>query len=179
MRTLVELCVRRPVFTWVLALSVVVLGVAGFVKMPIERFPNIELAFVAVSVAAPGMSAEQVESEISTRIEGALGSVSGLERLESMSQEGSSLVTAQFVLSKNPDVAANEVRDRVARLGDDLPRAARPARIETFNINSTPVVMIAVEADPPGARTPIELTEIADTLVRQELQTVRGVGEVK
>jgi HAE1 family hydrophobic/amphiphilic exporter-1 len=56
MRALVELCVRRPVFTWVLALSVVVLGVAGFVKMPVERFPNIEFAFVAVSVAAPGMS---------------------------------------------------------------------------------------------------------------------------
>jgi hydrophobic/amphiphilic exporter-1 (mainly G- bacteria), HAE1 family len=179
MKTLVGLCVRRPVFTWVIALSMIVLGAAGFVKMPVERFPNIEFAFVMVTVAAPGMSAEQVESEISTRIEGVLGSVSGLERLESISQEGSSLVMAQFVLSKNPDVAANEARDRVARLGDELPRAARPPRIETFNMNATPVVMVAVEADPPGARTPIELTEIADTLVRQELQTVRGVGEVK
>jgi len=179
MRSLVALCVKRPVFTWVLALSMVVLGAAGFVKMPVERFPNIEFAFVAVTVVAPGMSAEQVESEISTRIEGVLGSVSGLEKLESVSQEGSSLVMAQFVLSKDPDVAANEARDRVARLGDELPRAARPPRIETFNMNATPVVMVAVEANPPGARTPIELTEIADTLVRQELQTVRGVGEVK
>ena len=179
MRALAALCVRRPVFTWVLILSTVVLGLSALGKMPIERFPNIEFAFVSVTVPAPGMSAEQVESEISTRIENALGTVSGLDRLDSFSQEGVAMIWAQFVLSKDASTAANEVRDRVSRLGDELPRAARPPRIETFNANASPILVIAVDADPVDARTPLELTEIADTTVRRELQTVSGVGDVK
>jgi HAE1 family hydrophobic/amphiphilic exporter-1 len=179
MRALAALCIRRPVFTWVLILSTVVLGLSALGKMPIERFPNIEFAFVSVVIPAPGMSAEQVESEISTRVENALGTVSGLDRLDSFSQEGMAMVWAQFVLSKDAATAANEVRDRVSRLGDELPRVARPPRIETFNANASPILLVAVDADPPGARTPLELTEIADTLVRRELQTVSGVGDVK
>jgi HAE1 family hydrophobic/amphiphilic exporter-1 len=179
MRALAALCVRRPVFTWVLVLSTVVLGLSALGKMPVERFPNVEFPFVAVIIQAPGMSAEQVESEISTRVENALGTVSGLDRLDSFSQEGMSMIWAQFVLGKDPDTAANEVRDRVSRLGDELPRVARPPRLETFNPNASPIVLIAVDADPPGARTPLELTELADTIVRRELQTVSGVGDVK
>ncbi len=179
MRALAALCIRRPVFTWVLMLSTVVLGLSALGKMPIERFPNIEFAFVSVVIPAPGMSAEQVESEISTRIENALGTVSGLDRLDSFSQEGMAMVWAQFVLSKDAATAANEVRDRVSRLGDELPRVARPPRIETFNANAAPILLIAVDAEPAGARTPLELTELADTIVRRELQTVSGVGDVK
>ncbi len=179
MRALAALCVRRPVFTWVLVLSTVVLGLSALGKMPVERFPNIEFPFVAVIIQAPGMSAEQVESEISTRVENALGTVSGLDRLDSFSQEGMSMIWAQFLLGKDPDTAANEVRDRVSRLGDELPRVARPPRLETFNPNASPIVLIAVDADPVDARTPLELTELADTVVRRELQTVSGVGDVK
>jgi hydrophobic/amphiphilic exporter-1 (mainly G- bacteria), HAE1 family len=179
MRALVALCIRRPVFTWVLVLSTVVLGLDALRKMPIERFPNIEFPFVQVMIAAPGMSAVQVESEISTRVENAIGTVSGLDRLESFSYEGQSLVWVQFVLGKDPAVAANEVRDRIARLGDQLPRVTRPPRIETFNANAAPIVLVALDSAPADARTPLELTEIADTMVRRELQTVSGVGDVR
>ncbi|AKV00361.1 RND multidrug efflux transporter [Labilithrix luteola] len=178
MRALAALCIRRPVFTWVLVLACVVLGFAGLRKMPIERFPNVDFAFVSVSVAAPGMSAEQVESEISTRIENALGTVAGLERLDSTSSEGAALVWAQFSLDRDSTVAANDVRDRVSRLSDEMPAVARPARIETFNSNASPIMMIAVTSR-GAARTPIELTELADTRIRQELQSIRGVGEVR
>ncbi|HEX6242375.1 MAG TPA: efflux RND transporter permease subunit [Polyangiales bacterium] len=179
MRALAELCIRRPVFTWVLVMSMVVLGLSALGKMPIERYPNIEVPFVSVVVAAPGMSAEQVEAEVSTRIENALGTVSGLDRLDSFSQEGQAMIWAQFVLAKDSATAANEVRDRVSRLGDELPRVTRPPRIETFNANASPILLIAVDAEPAGSRSALELTELADTIVRRELQTVRGVGDVK
>lgn len=179
MRALAALCVRRPVFTWVLILSTVVLGLSALSAMPIERFPDVEVPFVMVTVPAPGMSSEQVESEISTRLENALGTISGLEQLESFSQEGASVIWARFVIEKSSATATNEVRDRIARLGDELPRVTRPPRIEAFNANAAPIMLIAVDATRPEARTPLELTEIADTLIRRELQTVKGVGDVK
>ncbi|MBX3200480.1 MAG: efflux RND transporter permease subunit [Labilithrix sp.] len=178
MRALAALCIRRPVFTWVLVAAMVVLGLSALGKMPVERFPNVDFPFVSVTVPAPGMSAEQVESEISTRIENALGTVSGLDRLDSFSQEGVAMVWAQFTLDRNSVDAANDVRDRVSRLADELPRAARPPRVETFNANASPIVLVTVHA-PKGARTPLELTEIADTTIRRELQSIRGVGDVK
>jgi hydrophobic/amphiphilic exporter-1 (mainly G- bacteria), HAE1 family len=178
-RALAALCVRRPVFTWVLVLSVVVLGLNALTKMPIERLPDVEVPFVAVTIPAPGMSSEQVEAEISTRIENALGTISGLELIESISQEGASVVMTRFVVDKSAALATNEVRDRIARLGDELPRVTRPARIEAFNTNAAPILLIAVNADRGDVRTPLELTEIADTQVRRELQTVSGVGDVK
>lgn len=170
--------VRRPVFTWVLVLVCVVLGIDGLGKMPVERFPNIDFPFVSVTVAAPGLSAEQAESEIATKIEGVLGTISRLERLDSISAEGVAIVNAQFMLDKNSADAANEVRDRVARITDELPPSARPAKIETFNLSATPILLVAIES-PSGARTPIELSELADTVVRRNLQSIRGVGEVR
>lgn len=178
MRNLITVFVRRPVFTAVLILAAVVLGLTGLRKMPVERFPNLDFAFVSVSIAAPGMSAEQIESEISTRIEDALGTVSGLDRLDSVSAEGVAIVSAQFVQSKSSMEAANDVRDRVARLTDELPPSARPPRIETFNLNTAPIMLISIQS-PRATRTPIELTELAETTLRRELQSIHGVGSVR
>ena len=177
MKNLISLFIRRPVFTSVLILAAVVLGLTGLRQMPIERFPNMDFAFVSVSISAPGMSAGQIESEIAMRIENALGTVSGLERLDSVSSEGIAIVSAQFVQSKSSMEAANEVRDRVSRLTDELPPSARPPRIETFNLNTAPIMLIAVQS-PRGSRTPVELTELAETTLRRELQSIQGVGNV-
>lgn len=178
MKKLVELFLRRPVFTWVLVLATVVLGLNGLAKMPVERFPNVDFAYVAVTIQAPGMSAEQVETEIAQRVEGALGTVGGLDRLDSTCSEGVAVVAAQFTLDKSSTDAANEVRDRLARLSDELPPTARPARIETFNVNGSPVVLIGVSS-PNGSRVLREVTEITDTKLRRELQSIKGVGEVR
>ncbi|MET0285445.1 MAG: efflux RND transporter permease subunit [Polyangiales bacterium] len=178
MRALAELCVRRPVFTWVLILSTVVLGFSALTRMPIERLPNVEVPFVTVTVPAPGMSSEQIEAEISTRLENTLGTISGLEQIDTVSQEGVSVVLMRFAIEKSVVTATNEVRDRIARLGDQLPSVTRPARIEAFDSGAAPIFLIAVDATRAGARTPLEVTELADTMVRRELQTVPGVGDV-
>ena len=178
MKSVLALFVRRPVFTWVLVLATVVLGINGLLKMPVERFPNVEFGFVSITISAPGLSTEQIESEIATKVESSLGTVSGLKRLDSVSSEGQALIWAQFFLEKDQQVAANEVRDRVSRLADELPTTARPARIETFNFNAIPIMLVALESE-QGARTPLELTEIAETTIRRELQTIDGVGDVR
>ncbi len=178
MKKLVELFLRRPVFTWVLVLATVVLGLNGLAKMPVERFPNVDFAYVAVTIQAPGMSAEQVETEIAQRVEGALGTVGGLDRLDSTCSEGVAVVAAQFTLDKSSTDAANDVRDRIARLSDELPPTARPARIETFNVNGSPIVLIGISS-PNGSRVLREMTEITDTKLRRELQSIKGVGEVR
>jgi HAE1 family hydrophobic/amphiphilic exporter-1 len=178
LRALAELCVRRPVFTWVLILSTVVLGISALTRMPIERLPNVEVPYVTVTVPAPGMSSEQIEAEVSTRLENSLGTISSLEQIDSISQEGVSIIMLRFALDKSIVAAVNEVRDRIARLGDELPRVTRPARVEAFDSGAAPVFLIAVDTTRPDARTALELTEIADTLVRRELQTVSGVGDV-
>jgi hydrophobic/amphiphilic exporter-1 (mainly G- bacteria), HAE1 family len=177
-KRLVELFLRRPVFTWVLVLGLVVLGATGLARMPIERFPNVDLPFVSVTIAAPGLSAEQVESELARRVEGVLGTVGGLERLDSICTEGGLMVNAQFSVDRRSTDAANEVRDRVARLTDELPPTAKPPRIETFNFNSSPIIQIGVTS-PGQRRTLREVTEIADTVLRRELQGINGVGEVR
>jgi len=166
------------VFTWVLVAAMVVLGLNALGKMPVERFPNVDFPFVSVTVPAPGMSAEQVESEISTRIENALGRVSGRGRPAPPAEGGVARGGARFPLARPPAAAANAVRARGSRLAGEPPRAARPPRIETFNATSSPTVRVTVHA-PNGARTPLELTELADTTIRRELQTIRGVGDVK
>ena len=107
MKKLVELFLRRPVFTWVLVLATVVLGLDGLGKMPVERFPNVDFAYVTVTIQAPGMSAAQVEAEIAQRVEGALGTVGGLERLDATCSEGIAVVAAQFTLEK-PSNEADE-----------------------------------------------------------------------
>ncbi|WP_394829110.1 efflux RND transporter permease subunit [Pendulispora albinea] len=170
--------VRRPVFTWVLGLLTVVLGLAALQGLGLERYPNVDVPWINVTTLAAGLSAGQVESEVTAKIETAIGTVSGLERIDSTSQEGQSLVYAQFVLEKKSDVAAQEVRDRIARIAAELPPTVRPPQVETFNPNSAPVLLLSMRS-PRGTVDPVRMTDLAETLVRRELQAVKGIGDVR
>jgi HAE1 family hydrophobic/amphiphilic exporter-1 len=174
----IALFVRRPVFTWVLVLVVIVLGLAGLRGLPLERLPDVAPPYVSVTTIAPGLSTEQVESDVSARIEDALATLGGLDRLDSTSQAGVSVVWASFVLSKDPSAAAQEARDRLARVADQLPAAARAPVVETLDLNATPIVQLALYA-PSDTRDLAALSDLADTLVRPRLQTIDGVGDVR
>ncbi|MBS2020152.1 MAG: efflux RND transporter permease subunit [Deltaproteobacteria bacterium] len=168
--------VRRPVFTWVLVLSILVTGIASLRGLPLARYPNVDIPAVTITTVAQGLSARQIETEVTARVEAALGSISGLERVDSVSQEGLSSVVAQFVLSKEGSVAAQDVRERLARLAAELPPTARSPQVELFDANAAPVMLVALTA---GGRTETELAEIADGVVRRELTKVSGVGDVR
>src|SRR5689334_7868237 len=113
MQWLASICVRRPVFASVLVLSLVVIGLFAYGALGVDRFPRIEFPFVVVTTRLPGSAPEEVEREISDKIEQAVNTISGVEELRSTSSEGVSLVFITFDLEKDSDVAVQEVRDKI------------------------------------------------------------------
>src|SRR6266581_2223213 len=172
---LAEVCVRRPVFATMLVLTFVVLGVFSYTQLRIDQFPKIDLPTVTVRTVLQGASPEEVESQITKPIEEVINTVSGIDELRSTTLEGVSLVVVQFVLDKNADVAAQEVRDKVATIIGQLPRDTDTPVIERVDFDAAPVLSISVY----GSRPLRELTEIADKQIKQRLESVRGIGSVQ
>ena len=175
MRALAETCVRRPVFATMLILSLTVVGLYSFMGLGVDLLPNIDLPTVSVTVTNPGASPEQIESEITKAIEGAVNTISGIDELRSSSVEGVSQVIITFLLEKNGDVAAQEVRDRVALVAATLPETAEAPVIQKFDPGAMPILQIAVSGDLPLR----DLTEIADEQIKERLESVSGVGQVQ
>jgi HAE1 family hydrophobic/amphiphilic exporter-1 len=174
MQKLAEICVRRPVFATVLVLIFIVVGLAGFSKLGVDRFPQVDFPTVNVSTTLPGASPEAVETEVTKVIEDAVGTISGIEELRSTSSEGSSNVTVQFVLSKDVDIATQEVRDKVSLVQRQLPDNVDPPTVRRFDPASIPVMSIMVSAKRPVR----EVTEYADKVLRRRLETAEGVGQI-
>src|SRR5262245_48133657 len=113
MQALAALCVRRPVFASVLILSLVVVGTFSLTRLGVDLMPNIDIPTITVTTRLPGAAPEQVESEITDKVEEAVNTISGIDQLNSNSAEGISQVVVSFLLEKDADIAAQEVRDRV------------------------------------------------------------------
>jgi len=174
MQKLAEVCIKRPVFAAMIILALVVVGAASYFRLGVDRFPSFDLPNVSVRTTLPGGSPEEVESEISQKIEEVVNTVEGIQELRSVSVQGMSFVFATFNLDRNIDVAAQDIRDRVATVVRDLPRDADPPVIFKFNNDSSPVMTIALSADRPVR----ELTELADKVVKPLLERSAGVGEI-
>lgn len=175
MRTLAEVCIRRPVFAVMLIMAMVVVGIVSFTKLGVDRLPSVDLPTINVRTTLPGASPEEVESQVSQVIEEAVNTVEGIEELRSISGQGSSLVLATFSLDRDIDAAAQDVRDRVATVARRLPDDAEPPVISKFDNDSSPVLTLAIS----GELTIRELTEIADKLIRPRLERSAGVGQVQ
>ncbi|HSQ15501.1 MAG TPA: efflux RND transporter permease subunit, partial [Candidatus Binatia bacterium] len=121
MQKLAEICIRRPVFAAMLILSLVVVGGTSYLRLGVDRFPSVDLPTVSIRTLLPGASTEEVETEISKRIEDAVNTVEGIDELRSISGPGNSVVIVTFNLNRNIDTAAQDVRDRVATILRDLP----------------------------------------------------------
>src|SRR3990167_3718405 len=118
---LAALCVRRPVFTTMLILALVVLGLISFRALGVDLFPQVELPTITVTTTLPGASAEEIESEVSKPIEEAVNTIQGIDELRSVSLEGISIVVVSFALERNVEEASQDVRDQVSRILADLP----------------------------------------------------------
>ncbi|HEX8550822.1 MAG TPA: efflux RND transporter permease subunit [Abditibacteriaceae bacterium] len=174
MQKLAELCVRRPVFATVLILILVVVGWASFSRLGVDRFPSVDFPTVTVSTSLPGAAPEAVETEVTKIVEDAVGTLSGIDELRSTSSEGSSRVTVTFVLSKDVDVAVQEVRDKVSTIQRNLPEDVDPPIVQRFDPSAIPVMTIAISASRPIR----EVTEYADKVLRRRLESADGVGQV-
>src|ERR1043166_2258661 len=116
-----DICIRRPIFTWVLVAVPVVLGIVAYFGLGVDLFPKVDFPVVSVTAALPGASAEEMETTVTKIIEGAVNQVSGIEELRSTTREGVATITVQFKLERNGDVAAQEVRDKVASIVKQFP----------------------------------------------------------
>src|ERR1044071_4970621 len=121
MQWLAKISVKRPVFATVLILFITVIGAVGYFQLGIDRFPKVDFPTVAVVPRLPGAAPSEVETEITDKVEEAVNTISGIDELRSTSSEGVSQVFITFVLEKNADVAAQEVRDKVSLVVPDLP----------------------------------------------------------
>jgi hydrophobic/amphiphilic exporter-1 (mainly G- bacteria), HAE1 family len=174
MQWLASISVKRPVFATVIILSLTVIGAFSFGRLGLDRFPKVDFPTVVVTTRLPGAAPEEVETEITDKIEEAVNTISGIDELRSTSSEGVSQVIIAFLLEKNADIGAQEVRDRVNRVLPLLPRTIEQPTVEKFDPDSAPVLTLAVSANKPIR----DITEYADKTLRRQLENVNGVGQV-
>jgi hydrophobic/amphiphilic exporter-1 (mainly G- bacteria), HAE1 family len=174
MQWLAEICVKRPVFATMLILALTVVGGFSFFSLGVDRFPRIDLPIITVITVNPGAAPQEVETEITDRIEGAVNTVSGIDELRSVSVEGLSQVIISFDLSKDVDVAAQEVRDKIEPILRQLPETAEQPIVQKLDPDASPIILFAISAP----RSSLEVTEIVENQIKERIETVNGVGEV-
>src|SRR5215217_4368280 len=174
MQWLASISVRRPVFATVIILSLTVVGAFAFLKLGLDRFPKVDFPTVVVTTRLPGAAPEEVETEITDKIEEAVNTISAIDELRSKAAEGGSKVIISFLLEKDADIAAQEVRDRVNRVLPRVLKTIQQPTVEKFDPDSAPVLTLAVSASKPVR----DITEYADKTLRRQLESVEGVGQV-
>jgi hydrophobe/amphiphile efflux-1 (HAE1) family protein len=175
MQWLAEVCVRRPIFATVLVLLIVVIGLAGYTKLGLDRFPNVDFPVAAVITRLPGAAPEDVETEITEKIEEAVNTINGIEEMTSITTEGVSQVVIRFALEKDIDVATQEVRDRLQLIIPDLPKGIDLPVVQKLDPDAAPILYLALKW--PG-RPVQDITELADKRIRRYFESVSGVGQV-
>jgi len=169
-----DLCIRRPVFATMINLFLVVLGWFSFREIGVDQFPNVELPIITVTTTLRGASPEEMETSVTKPLEEIINTIQGIDELASVTTEGVSQITVTFLLERNRDVAAQDVRDKVNTILARLPPDTDPPIIDKFDLDAVPVVSISVSAP----RDLKEISYITDKFIKQNLETVQDVGSI-
>jgi HAE1 family hydrophobic/amphiphilic exporter-1 len=169
--------IQNPVFATMLMLALVVLGTFSYQRLKVDQFPDVEFPTVVASLSYPGASPEIVESEVTQKVEEALNTIAGISALYSRSYEGTSVVIVEFNLNMDGRKAAEEVREKLSLLKPLLRTEVKDPRVQRFDPASRPIFTAAV-VSPDGSKSPVELSTVADQLIKKRLETVPGVGAV-
>ncbi len=172
---LAEVSVNRPVFTTMIISALVVFGLICYTMIGVDLFPNVDFPYVTVTTVLKGGSPETMELKVTDKIEEAVNSISGIKELRSISLENISQVVIQFELEKNVDIAAQEVRDKVAGVKSNLPLEAETPVVEKLDLGAKPIMSMVLASD-KGIK---ETTRYAKDVVKEAIQKVNGVGTVK
>jgi HAE1 family hydrophobic/amphiphilic exporter-1 len=168
--------VRRPVFTAMMMFGLIVLGIFGFRRLPIDEFPDVDIPIVAVQTVYPGASPETIEREVTRRLEEAFNTVEGVDRITSNSLEGVSSILVEFDLGRNGDLASQDIRARIDQVRRELPQDIEAPVVLKFDPAAQPILSLALSS---GTLTVPELTTLADETIRRRLESVGGVGQVQ
>jgi multidrug efflux pump len=170
-----EICIQRPVFATVMSLMIVLVGVISFDRLTVREYPKIDTPVVSVRTVYKGASAQVIESQITQPLEDSLSGIEGVRTLKSVSREEVSQITIEFVTERNVDAAANDVRDRVARVRALLPEAADESVVSKIEADAQAIMWLAFFS---SRHTSLELSDYADRYVADRLKTLPGVASV-
>jgi multidrug efflux pump len=171
-----DICIRRPVFATVLSLVVILVGVVSFSRLTVREYPNIDRPVVLVETIWRGASAQVLESQVTRVLEESIAGIEGIDYIRSITRQERSLVVVQFQLTRNQDTAAADVRDRVGRVRGRLPDEIDEPIISKSEADAQPIMYLAFSSDRHSA---LELTDFADRIVKDRLQSITGVAEAR
>ena len=171
-----EIAIRRPVFATVLSLLIVLVGWVAFTQLPVREYPKIDEPVVTVTTRLAGASSEVMESTVTKVLEDSLAGIEGVDVITSISRPEQSQITVRFRLERDPDAAAAEVRDKVARVRGRLPQSVDEPVVAKVEADAFPVIWIALSSD---RYSPLALTDLANRIAKPVLQTATGVAEVR
>ncbi|WP_119288948.1 efflux RND transporter permease subunit [Azohydromonas sediminis] len=171
-----ETSIRRPVLATVMSLLLVLIGLVSFERLTVREYPRIDEPVVTVSTRLVGASSEVIESTVTKPLEDSIAGIEGVDIVTSISRAENSQITVRFKLDRDPDAAAAEVRDKVARVRGRLPDAADEPVISKVEADATPTIWLAF---PSQTMSALEITDLVNRIVKPRLQTVPGVADVR
>lgn len=172
--TLSDISIRRPVFATVLNLVILLIGIISYERLSVRLIPNVDVPIVTVQTIYPGANAQVVESQITKPIEDALSGIEGVDYISSVNRAESSQVTVRFLLDRDADAAASDVRDRVAQARGFLPEEADEPIVQKQEADAQPIIYLAFSSDRHDL---VEIADIANRLVKDRIQTIPGVAQ--
>ncbi|QQS36304.1 MAG: efflux RND transporter permease subunit [Ignavibacteriales bacterium] len=174
--SLSSLSIRRPVLAIVMSIVIVVFGILGYTFLGVREYPAVDPPVITVSTAYTGANADVIESQITEPLEESINGIAGIRSLTSTSRDGRSTITVEFDIDVDLEAAANDVRDRVSRAIRQLPPDVENPIVSKADADATPIVFLSVQSD---TRNLLELSEIANNIFKERLQTIPGVSEVR
>jgi multidrug efflux pump len=175
--SLSTLSIKRPVFTIVINLAIVLFGIIGYSFLGVREFPSIDPAQISIRTNYAGANADIIESQITEPLEKAINSIDGIRNVTSSSIQGSSNITVEFNLNKNLEEAANDVRDKVSQAVRNLPQDIdAPPVVSKADANGESIISMTVQSD---TRSELELSDYAENVISQRLETIPGVSGVQ
>ena len=174
--TLSEVSIRRPILTWMMTLALVMFGVLGFLRLGVDQFPNMEFPVLTVQAALEGATPEGIEEDVTDVLEEHLNTIGGVRSIRSTSYQGVALIVVEFELGTDLDVAAQDVRDKVALARVALPTALEPPVVGTFNPNDSPVLWIPFDSRRAGRSRPARRCGARSIRIMETIPGVAGVA---
>jgi HAE1 family hydrophobic/amphiphilic exporter-1 len=171
---LADVSIERPVFATMMILALIVLGLFSYLKLNVDQFPDVDIPYVTVTTVLRGAGPEQIETDVTKKIEDAVNPVGGLDHIQSTSQEGLSIVVIQFKLEVDGRVAAQEVREKVSAARANLPTEIEDPVITRYDPASLPIMQLTVS----GNRSEKDITTYTKDVIKKRLENVPGVGSV-
>lgn len=172
---LADVSISRPVFATMMIVALVVLGLFSFIKLNVDLYPNVDIPYVIVTTVLPGAGPEQIETDVTKKIEDAINTVNGVDFVQSTSQENVSVVVVAFKLEVDGKAAAQDVREKVTAIRADLPKEIDDPIIQRYDNASLPIMSLAVS----GKRSQKEITEYVKNVIKKRLENIPGVGNIE